>query len=154
MAKTRTIGGVNGRTLRSFVNRIENLNKQIKDLSGGRTEVFAEAKEGGFDPKTIRRVLRERDLTPETRALHLDDEALFANYWQALGMTPIEELAASAREAAEAASDEADEAAQAAGNGADAGEAAEAADAAAKPKSKGGRGRVASFADTGTGAVA
>lgn len=53
-------GGVAGDRLRSFVERIERLEEEIKELSGDKKDIYAEAKGEGFDVKILREVVRIR----------------------------------------------------------------------------------------------
>lgn len=46
--------------LTGFVERIENLQTQIDDARADQKEVYAEAKECGFDTKTLRKVISIR----------------------------------------------------------------------------------------------
>jgi uncharacterized protein (UPF0335 family) len=47
-------GGVAGDRLRAFVERIERLEEEIKQLSDDKKDVYAEAKGDGFDVKILR----------------------------------------------------------------------------------------------------
>lgn len=46
--------------LRSFIERIERLNEEIKALNADKSEVFKEAKSTGFDVKVMRAVIQRR----------------------------------------------------------------------------------------------
>ena len=46
--------GIPGDRIRSFIERIEHIDDEIKALNEGRKEVFAEAKGEGFDVKVLR----------------------------------------------------------------------------------------------------
>ncbi len=69
--------------LRSFVERIERLEEEKAALSSDVREVYAELKAMGFDPKTVREVVRLRKL--DTNELQ-EQEALLDTYKTALGM--------------------------------------------------------------------
>jgi uncharacterized protein (UPF0335 family) len=69
--------------LRSFIERIERLEEEKATLSADIREVYAELKGTGFDPKTVRQVVRLRKL--DTNELH-EQEALLDTYKAALGM--------------------------------------------------------------------
>lgn len=69
--------------LRSIVERIENVNGQIKELTEDRGEIFSEAKGNGFDVKALRKIISLRKLSEEDRA---NQEAILETYLQALGM--------------------------------------------------------------------
>ena len=51
-------GGVAGDRLRSFVERIQHIDEEIKELNDGKKEIFAEAKGEGFDVIILREVIR------------------------------------------------------------------------------------------------
>jgi uncharacterized protein (UPF0335 family) len=74
--------GHNGQ-LKALVERIENVNEQIKELTDDRGEIFQEAKYGGFDVKALRKVIAMRKLSADDRAAQ---EAILDTYMQALGM--------------------------------------------------------------------
>jgi len=69
--------------LRSFVERIERLEEEKAALSSDVREVYAELKAAGFDPKTVRQIVRLRKL--DTNELQ-EQEALLDTYKSALGM--------------------------------------------------------------------
>jgi len=77
------VGGIAGDRLRSFIERIERLNEEKRALSEDIKEVFAEAKETGFDPKIMRKLiaLRKRDASDVD-----EEESLLEVYKRALGM--------------------------------------------------------------------
>ncbi|MCA1528532.1 DUF2312 domain-containing protein [Bradyrhizobium yuanmingense] len=49
-----------GGKIRSFVERIENLDSEIQELSEQKKEVFAEAKGEGFDVKILKEIIKLR----------------------------------------------------------------------------------------------
>jgi uncharacterized protein (UPF0335 family) len=53
-------GGIAGDRLRSFVERIEHLEEEIKQLTDDKKDVYAEAKGDGFDVKILKEVIRLR----------------------------------------------------------------------------------------------
>jgi len=69
--------------LRSFVERIERIEEEKAALSSDVREVYAELKATGFDPKTVRQIVRLRKL--DTNELQ-EQEALLDTYKSALGM--------------------------------------------------------------------
>ena len=78
------IAGITGAHLLQYIERIERLEEEKVELGEQVKELFQEAKSGGFDPKILRIVLRERKRTPE----ELDEEeTMVLLYKQALGMT-------------------------------------------------------------------
>ena len=69
--------------LRQFIERIERLDSEKKDLMEQQKEVMAEAKGRGYDTKIMRRLIgmRRRD-----QADVAEEEAILDTYRQALGM--------------------------------------------------------------------
>ena len=59
--------GVEGGQLRSIVERIEQLEEEIRSLNDDKKDVYAEAKSAGFDVKIIREVVRLRREDPKDR---------------------------------------------------------------------------------------
>ena len=53
-------GGIAGDRLRSFVERIEHLEEEIKQLTDDKKDVYAEATGDGFDVKILKEVIRLR----------------------------------------------------------------------------------------------
>ena len=70
--------------LNTFVDRIERLEEEKKELSADIREVFSEAKGAGFDVKVLRQVLKLRKMDPADRA---ETEFLRDEYKKLLGMT-------------------------------------------------------------------
>ena len=56
-----------GEELRRYIERVERLNEEIKDLGSDRTEVFAEAKGNGFDTAAMRRAIKRRAMEAADR---------------------------------------------------------------------------------------
>ncbi len=69
--------------LRQFVERIERLDAEKKDIAEQQKEVMAEAKGRGYDTKVLRKViaLRKRDQNDIA-----EEEAVLDMYKEALGM--------------------------------------------------------------------
>ena len=59
-----------GGRIRSFVERIENIDSELAELNEQKKEVFAEAKGEGFDVKILKEIvkLRKQDRTSATSA--------------------------------------------------------------------------------------
>jgi uncharacterized protein (UPF0335 family) len=53
--------------IRSFIERVEHIDEEIKALNEGKKEVFPEAKGDGFDVKVLREILRLRRQDKEDR---------------------------------------------------------------------------------------
>ena len=86
-----TIGrnGVAGKQLRGFIERIERLRLEKRGLADDEKQVFAEAKAAGFDTKTMRAVIKRRELPPGDVQ---EAEAMLDLYLHATGMrteTPL-----------------------------------------------------------------
>lgn len=76
-------GSNSGAQLRSIVERIENLDEEIKERRDGQKEIFSEASSNGYDVKVLRKVLALRRQDPAARA---EQEAILETYLHALGM--------------------------------------------------------------------
>lgn len=74
---------VTGAELRQFIERVERLEEEKKEVSEQIKEVFAEMKGRGFDVKAIRTILRERKQDPNDIA---EQEAIIDMYKAAIGM--------------------------------------------------------------------
>ena len=69
--------------LRQFVERIERLDMEKKDLADQQKEVMAEAKARGYDTKVMRKVIALRKRDKDDIA---EEEAVLEMYNEALGM--------------------------------------------------------------------
>ncbi len=69
--------------LKTIVERIENVNEQIKGLTDDRGDIFTEAKGNGFDTKALRKIIALRKLSSEDRAAQ---DQILETYMHALGM--------------------------------------------------------------------
>jgi uncharacterized protein (UPF0335 family) len=78
-------GGLSAEHLKQFIERLERLEEEKKNIAEDIKEVFAEAKGSGFDVKTMRQILRLRKL--ESNELE-EQEYLLDTYKRALGMLP------------------------------------------------------------------
>ncbi|TCS67203.1 uncharacterized protein (UPF0335 family) [Primorskyibacter sedentarius] len=70
--------------LRQFIERIERLDAEKKDIAEQQKEVMAEAKGRGYDTKVIRKVVALRKREPDDIA---EEEAVLEMYKEALGMS-------------------------------------------------------------------
>ena len=73
--------GISAQRLKSFIERIERLEEEKKNLSTDLKEVYSEAKSGGFDTKIMRQVIKMRKIDKADRQ---EQEALFQVYWDAI----------------------------------------------------------------------
>ena len=87
--------GIAGDRIRSFVERIEQLETELQDLNESKKEVFLEAKGEGFDVKILKEIIKLRKLDKEERDEH---ETMLDVYLRA--METAEPEAAPMKEAA------------------------------------------------------
>jgi uncharacterized protein (UPF0335 family) len=76
-------GSIAADELRLLIERIERLEEEKKDKSDDIKDVYAEAKARGYDPKTMRTIIRLRKMETHVRQ---ETEAMVETYMQALGM--------------------------------------------------------------------
>lgn len=69
--------------LKAFVERIERLEEEKKELGSDVRDVYAEAKGNGFDVKALRKVIAIRKLDPQKRK---EDALVLDTYCNALGI--------------------------------------------------------------------
>jgi len=80
---TERVYSVAAQELRAFVERVERLESEKKDLADQAKEVFAEAKGRGYDTKCLRKVIALRKREPDDIA---EEEAVLAMYREALNV--------------------------------------------------------------------
>ena len=85
--------GIAGNRVRSFVQRIEQLETEIQELNEGKKEVFAEAKSEGFDVKILKEIIKLRKQDKDDRDEH---ETLLDVYMRAMESAEPEALAKAA----------------------------------------------------------
>jgi uncharacterized protein (UPF0335 family) len=83
-------GEVAGDQLRAIVERIEQVEEEIKELTEARKEIYLEAKGNGFDVKVLREVIRVRKQDQKERD---EQESLLDVYLQAIKMAPVAKAA-------------------------------------------------------------
>lgn len=76
-------GGVSGKRLKSFIERLERLEEEKTALADDIKDIFAEAKGTGFDTKTMRKLLRLRKMDVEKRR---EEDELLELYKAAIGL--------------------------------------------------------------------
>lgn len=69
--------------LREYINRIEKLAEEKKEVGDAITDIYREAKGSGLDPKMIREMVKLRKITEDQRA---EQEFNRDVYMRALGM--------------------------------------------------------------------
>jgi uncharacterized protein (UPF0335 family) len=77
------VAGIAAEQLRLFVDKIERLEEEKKELQETIKEAYAEAKGEGFDVKIMRKILQLRRMKPHDRA---EQDELLEVYMTALGM--------------------------------------------------------------------
>jgi uncharacterized protein (UPF0335 family) len=82
-----------GGRIRSFVERIENLDTELQELNEQKKEVFAEAKGEGFDVKILKEIIRLRKQNKDERD---ERETLLDLYMRAMETTAPEPAAKAA----------------------------------------------------------
>jgi uncharacterized protein (UPF0335 family) len=73
--------GIAGDRIRSFIERIEHIEEELKALNEGKKEVFSEAKGEGFDVKVLKEILKLRKQDQDERDEH---ESLLDLYMRAM----------------------------------------------------------------------
>jgi uncharacterized protein (UPF0335 family) len=73
--------GIAGDRIRSFVERIEQLDTELQELNESKKEVFAEAKAEGFDIKVLKEIIKLRKQDQDERDEH---ETLLDVYMRAM----------------------------------------------------------------------
>jgi uncharacterized protein (UPF0335 family) len=76
-----------GDQLRAVVERIENIDEEIKELTEAKKDIYLEAKGNGFDVKILREVIRVRKQDQQQRD---ELETLLEVYLQAIKGAPPE----------------------------------------------------------------
>src|SRR5690554_2317913 len=69
--------------IRAFVERVERIEEEIKELNDGKKEIFAEARGNGFDLPALKQVIKMRRQDANER---MEREAIVELYLAALGM--------------------------------------------------------------------
>jgi len=77
------LGNAESGQLRAFIERVEQMNEEIKALSDDRKDIFAEAKGVGFDIKQMRRVIKIR---AQDRDKWMEEEQVLDLYLSSLGL--------------------------------------------------------------------
>ena len=70
-----------GARIRSFIERVEQIEAEVKELSEAKKEIFAEAKADGFDTKVLKEVIK---LRKEEQAQRDERDALLDLYMRAI----------------------------------------------------------------------
>jgi uncharacterized protein (UPF0335 family) len=86
---TANTGGVAAGQLKAFVQRLERLDEEKRDISEQIKDVMAEAKSEGFDTKTLREVLKIRRMDAQERAERAETLELYLHALGDLATTPL-----------------------------------------------------------------
>ncbi len=71
--------------LKSYIERIERLAVERRELGDEQRALFAEARSKGFDAKAMRKIIKRREKDPGELA---EEESILDTYMHALGMLP------------------------------------------------------------------
>ncbi len=80
---TKDVENVSGQRLKSYLDRIDRLEEEKKGLAEDIKDIYAEAKGVGFDVKTIRKIVKLRQM--DTNKRH-EEEELLELYKSAVGL--------------------------------------------------------------------
>ena len=69
--------------LLQYIDRIEKIMEDVKNLNADLKEIHSEAKSSGFDVKALKQIIKIRQLDPERAAM---DEEILQSYKDLLGM--------------------------------------------------------------------
>lgn len=79
----KDVEGIAGARLKSFIERVERLEEEKRNLAADIKEIYAEAKAVGFDTKTMRKIVSLRKMDSEKRD---EEDHLLDLYRTAIGM--------------------------------------------------------------------
>jgi len=82
-----------GGKIRSFIERVENLDTELLELTEQKKEVFSEAKAEGFDVKILKEIIKLRKQDQDERD---ERETLLDLYMRAMDAEPAEKVAKAA----------------------------------------------------------
>ena len=77
--------GIAGDRIRSIIERVEQVEEEIKDLMEAKKEIFIEANSEGLDVKILKEILKLRKLDQDERDEH---ETLLEVYLRAMDAPP------------------------------------------------------------------
>ena len=75
--------GAGAEQLTQFIERIERLEEEKRALMADIRDVYSEAKHSGFDPKTMRQIIKLRTMDSDLLA---EQDTLLTTYREALGL--------------------------------------------------------------------
>lgn len=75
--------GAGAEQLTQFIERVERLEEEKRALMADIRDVYSEAKHSGFDPKTMRQIIKLRAMDSDLLA---EQDTLLTTYREALGL--------------------------------------------------------------------
>jgi uncharacterized protein (UPF0335 family) len=84
-SKKSRVGGIAVYQLKSIIARVEKLTEEKDGIATDIRDVFAEAKQNGFDCPAIKKIIKLRRMDAQERE---EAETTLDTYCRALGMTP------------------------------------------------------------------
>lgn len=82
-----------GGKIRSFVERVENIEAELQEMNEQKKEIFSEAKNEGFDVKILKEIIKLRKQDKDERD---EREGLLDLYMRAMDTAPVEKTAKAA----------------------------------------------------------
>lgn len=72
-----------GQLIRAYVERVEKIEADIKEMNDDKKDVYGEAKGNGLDVKVLKRIIQIRRQDPDVRQ---EEDTILETYMQAMGM--------------------------------------------------------------------
>ena len=85
--------GIPGNRICSFVERIEQIESELKDLNEAKKEILSEAKGEGFDVKVLKEIIKLRKQDKEERDEHDSLLDVYMRAMESTGPAPVAEAA-------------------------------------------------------------
>lgn len=82
-ADVKDVDNISGQRLKNYLDRIDRLEEEKKGIADDIKDIYAEAKGVGFDTKTIRKLVRLRQMDTNKRR---EEEELLELYKSAVGL--------------------------------------------------------------------
>jgi uncharacterized protein (UPF0335 family) len=77
------VGGVNRAELMSFIERVEKIEGDVRDMNSDKSDVYKEAKSRGYDDKVLKKIIAMRRMDPDKRR---EQEEILDLYLTSIGM--------------------------------------------------------------------
>jgi len=81
--KAEDVGGISGKRLRSYIERVERLEEEKAACVEDIKEIYVEVRSAGFDSKILRKIVRYRKMDTDKRR---EEDELLTLYKAAIGM--------------------------------------------------------------------